>query len=460
MSLRARLTALYVLLLAFTLAAFGVAFYLIADHRLYASLDDRLIVRAEGVISEMNPPAAPLTQATIDQHRDELDRLAAGSTFQVRASDGTVLYSSFPQTADGPSLAGRAGEKPAFFTRDVNGEPLRLVYQPIVSGGAVLGSVQVAESLRETDEALTELRGIIVAGALAAIILTGVPTYFVAAIVLRPVRQLSQLAREVERTANFSRRLESAGPPGETSELVATFNAMIARVEHSLKAQGDFLADSSHELRRPLTVMRTNADMLSDPALPEEQRTQCLTAIRQESTAMSRLIADLLLLSREKGQAISRFPTDYSALCEHSVDRLKARDGGQHQIFARVSAGLYVLGDRERLAQMLDNVLDNAARYTPEAGRIEVEASARNGTARVVVRDTGIGIPAEEMGRAFERFFRGTNARGLREDGTGLGLAIVKYIAEAHGGRVQLTSAPSQGTDVVIDLPAAAVDES
>ena len=264
----------------------------------------------------------------------------------------------------------------------------------------------------------------------------------------------------MERTADFSRRLALSGPTGETRELVSTINSMIGRVERSLVAQQAFLADSSHELRRPLTVIRANVEMLFDPALPKDQREQCLTAIQEESQAMSRLIADLLLLSREKSQTISQGLVNCSAVCEAGAQRLSARDRGRHQLEVDISPGLYVLGDRERLSQLVDNLLDNAARYTAPNGRIELHAAARDGHARLTVQDTGIGIPQDEIPHVFDRFFRGIDARVLERDGSGLGLAIVKYVTEAHGGLVQVSSEPGQGTAVLVELPAVKVDQS
>jgi len=233
---------------------------------------------------------------------------------------------------------------------------------------------------------------------------------------------------------------------------VTTFNAMIDRVERMLASQREFLADSSHELRRPLTVLRTNIDLLNDPALPLGEREACLREIRAEAETMSRLLSDLLLLTREQGQAVELAPVDYSSLCKDAVERLRGRDD-RHTLTAKVAEGVRLLGDKERLAQMVSNLLDNAARYTPEEGRIELRLGMVDGIARLEVQDTGIGIPEEELPHVFERFYRGEQARARRIEGTGLGLAIVKYVAEAHGGSVDVHSQPGRGSTFVVDLP-------
>jgi len=453
-SLRLRLTVLYVVLLALALTAFSVTAYLIANERLYHSLDDGLAVRAEVVVSDLGPLSGAVSGEEIARSRRALDSQASGgAAFQIRSADGPVLYSSF-QTGDRdlPPPRTASGDEPVFFTRKVAGQQLRIIYQPIVRDGSVIGSVEVARSLKETDDALGEIRNIFIVGGLAALFLTSVPAYLVAGRALRPIRQVSQLARDIERTADFSRRLPAPGSGGETRELVATFNAMINRVEATLVAQRAFLADSSHELRRPLTVIRTNLDLLNNPALPPEEREPCLLEMRSEAEAMSRLLSDLLLLSREETQAIGRAPVDYTSLCSDAVDRLTSQDR-MHEIAAQVDAEIQILGDKERLGQMLGNLLGNAAAYTPEGGRIELRLQRLNGVARVEVRDTGIGIPEDDLPHVFDRFYRGQNARAARADGTGLGLAIVKYVAEAHGGTVSAASQPGKETTFVVDLP-------
>jgi signal transduction histidine kinase len=174
--------------------------------------------------------------------------------------------------------------------------------------------------------------------------------------------------------------------------------------------------------------------------------------MRAEAKAMSRLLSDLLLLSREEKQAIGEAPVDYSSLCEQATAQLRAQDV-RHRTVVDVTPRLHVMGDRERLAQMLWNLLENAAQYTPDGGRIELHLRPVDGVARVEVQDTGIGIAEEDLPHVFDRFYRGQGARAIREDGTGLGLAIVKYVAEAHGGMVTVSSEPGRGTTFSVDIP-------
>ncbi len=455
MALRVRLTLLYVVLLAVALAAFGLLVYVIAAKRIYDGVDDTLSIQAEAVVSALQPlSGSPLSDQDIAHNRLALDsQTTADALFQIRDLEGRALYSALqPANRDLPLPKQVTLDEPVSFSRKVGGQRFRILYQPIVRDGETLGSVEVGQSLAETDAALDEIRYVLIAGGLSVLLVTSVSAYLVAGRALNPVRQLSRLARHIERTADFSRRLAKPQGGGEMRELIATFNAMIGRVERTLAGQRAFLADSSHELRRPLTVLRTNIDILSDPALPAEEREASLQEMRTEAEAMSRLLSDLLLLSREESQAIVRAPVDYTALCEQAVTRLRAQDD-RHELVAEAAAGVRVLGDKERLAQMLWNLLQNARLYTPDGGRIELRLRHTDGSARVEIRDTGVGISEDDLPHIFERFYRGQIARANHTDGAGLGLAIVKYVAEAHGGTVRASSRPGRGSTFVVQLP-------
>jgi len=455
-SLRVRLTLLYLAFLTVALVTFGVAAYVVAAKRVYDNLDDSLSARVQTVDSSLEALTGPLSAQDIDSSRRELDRQASADViFQIRDLQGHVLYSSQPASRELPVPNKLSPGKETVSSRRVEGRRLRVLYQPIMRNDQTLGSLVAGQSLQETDAALDEIRKVFIFGGLAVLLLTTAPTYALAGRALKPVRQVSQLARDVERTADFTRRLPTPRAGGEMRELAATFNAMIDRVEQALLAQRSFLADSSHELRRPLTVLRTDIDILNAPSLPAEDREACFQEMRAEAEAMSRLLSDLLLLSREEKQAIGEAPVNYSLLCEQAVARLCTQDA-HHRTVAEVVPGVRVLGDRERLAQMLWNLLENAAQYTPDGGRIELHLRPVNGFARVEVQDTGIGIAEEDMPHVFDRFYRGQGARAIREEGIGLGLAIVKYVAEAHTGTVTVSTQPGRGTTFSVDIPLAA----
>jgi len=449
-TLRLRLTLLYVGLLAAALAVTGITGYVIAAHRIYAGLDDSLTLRAQAVALALEPIGTEFNQEDIENNKGELDALAskADLVFQLRRADGTVLYSSaqppsgsLPPPDDTRSLVG------GFATKDVRGEDTRILYQPLPTGG----SIEVGESLSGANGAVSEIRDVIVVGGLAALLVTAVSGYTLSGRALRPVRNVSQMARDIEETADFTRRLDKSAGEGEVRELVSAFNAMIERVEQTLAHQKSFLADSSHELRRPLSVLQTNVDILSRPNLSQADRERCVAEVRVEAQIMRRLVADLLMLAREESQSIERARVDFSAVCERALARVKQEDS--HELREEIEPGIVVLGDGERLDQMVGNLLDNAVQYTPREGRVAFGLQRFNGRVQLEVRDTGQGIKADEIAHVFERFYRGESARASRPAGTGLGLAIVKYVAEAHGGTVSVVSEPTNGTTFVVELP-------
>lgn len=457
MPLRLRLTLVYVVLLAGALVAFGVSVYLVTASRISRSVDERLLLKADAIATTLQPIDPPLSVATMRTNQFiRLDKEASsGILFQVRNLESSLIYSSFPHGSLDLGLPETTTpEQPLFSTADIEGQRFRLQYQPIVQNGEMLGSVVVGESLKTTDEALNQIRTALIFGGVGVLVITNVPAYLLAGRVLDPVRRVSRLARDIEQTADFSRRVPGSAAGDEMAELTATFNSMIERVERMLETQKAFLADSSHELRRPLTVLRTNIDILRDPSLPAEEREACLQEMRTEAEDMSHLLSDLLLLSREGRQEIEHAPVDWSSVCEQAAARLRAQDR-RHELVAEIAAGARVQGDGKRLGQMLWNLLENAAQYTPEGGHIALHLRLMDGLARLEVEDTGIGISREDLPHIFDRFYRAEHARAFHSEGNGLGLAIVKYIVEAHDGTVEVTSQPGHGTTLVVDLPLA-----
>jgi two-component system OmpR family sensor kinase len=457
--LRLRLTLVYVALLAGALVAFGVSVYLVTSSRISSNLDDRLRLEGDSIATTLQPIDPPLSAQTMRTNQWlRLDEEASsGILFQVKNLEGTLIYSSFPRGSLDVGLPKTTtAQEPFFATANVGGQSFRLQYQPIIQSGEMLGSVVVGEFLKSRDDALNLIRTALIFGGVGVLIIANVPAYLLAGRVLDPVRRVSRLARDIERTADFSRRVPPSAAGDEMAELTATFNSMVQRVERMLETQRAFLADSSHELRRPLTVLRTNLDILRDPTLPPEEREGCLQEMTTEAETMSQLLADLLLLSREGRQEVARAPVDCSSICDQAVNRLRSQDD-RHELAAEIEAEVRVQGDEQRLGQMIWNLLANAKQYTPEGGRIELRLQRLNGLARLEVQDTGIGISEDDLPHIFDRFYRAEDARAIYNEGDGLGLAIVKYIVEAHDGSIKVTSHPGDGTTFAVDLPLAAV---
>jgi len=217
----------------------------------------------------------------------------------------------------------------------------------------------------------------------------------------------------------------------------------------------DFVANVSHELQTPLATLAGYGEALAETTSNPARVAEIADVVRRQSARMSALVRDLLDLSRleSEGFQLQREMVDVTALAREVVDAWQERASGRGlALAARIEPGLAVMADRRLLRQALDNLVDNATKYVSE-GRVEIEARTVPEGVELVVADTGEGIPREDQGRVFERFYRVEKGRARSRGGTGLGLAIVKHVAEVHGGRVELESAPGQGASFRIVLP-------
>jgi two-component system, OmpR family, sensor kinase len=263
--------------------------------------------------------------------------------------------------------------------------------------------------------------------------------------VLRPIKDITQAAHSISET-DIGRRIEVTGDD-EVAELAATFNEMLDRLEEAFSLQREFLDDASHELRTPITVIQGHLDLLEED--PEERR-RTLELVSDELERMSRLVHDLLLLSRaQRPDFLNLDMVDVAALTDE-IRTKSAALGSQDWKVERIGRGR-IVADRQRLTQAIMQLAENAAKHTPGGKPIRIGSSVEDGTAAFWVTDSGPGVRIQDRDRIFERFGKGRGARRL--EGSGLGLAIVGAIAHAHGGRVELDSEPGQGATFTLAIP-------
>ena len=269
---------------------------------------------------------------------------------------------------------------------------------------------------------------------------------------LSPLTRIVTAAARVAEEGDFSRRLAEDPHDPEVARLTATFNRLIKRVDDALAVQRQFVADTSHELRTPLTTINGNLEMLEQHLSPME-RAETLAETRQEVRRMARLVRDLLLLA-EVGEPGKRewLPVRFDLLTEAVVGRV----GGSRMSRVRVvTEPVVVVGDDDRLGQVVANLLQNALRYASAApGAVRVTLERGPAEARLVVEDDGPGLPSEVLERVFDRFYRVDRARTRAHGGTGLGLAIVRHIVQAHGGCVWAEHGRDGGARFCVRLPA------
>ena len=305
------------------------------------------------------------------------------------------------------------------------------------------------------DESMAEFRVILTGVGLLGVAVAAVGSWAVAGSALRPIARLTEAARAIAASRDLSRRVHATGRD-ELSMLATTFNEMLDSIETAYRLQQRFVADASHELRAPLTAILGNLDLLRRrPDLPPEERQEALEEARREAERLSRLVADLLALARaDAGMPLARRPLDLDAVVLDAFQEARRLARGQ-QLALDPFEPVQVEGDGDRLKQLLLILLDNAIKYTPEGGRITVGLRAAAGAAEIIVRDTGVGIPAKDLPHVFERFYRADPARSRDPGGTGLGLSIARWIVEQHAGEITLASEPGKGTTVTVRLPRA-----
>jgi signal transduction histidine kinase len=470
MSLRIRLTLLATLLPAAALLGFGLVVYIVTANNRYSGVDEVLETRAHevrfflrgsfGRVPEQVLNAETLTDFDPDEFSTTGVYIAIldGENRMVTRSQNLGGQSLPPLPMDTLAEAFNDEGQPEGIasTYEIGGERVRVFHEPLGLPGDITGSVIIGRSLTALDRSLADLRNVMVLGGAGALVVIATLGYVFTGRGLRPLQAVSDTAREISETGDFSRRIVVGGHATETERLAHTFNDMIGTVQRTFEAQREFLADSSHELRRPLTILRGNIDLLANPGLDEEGRRESLEEMRSEAERMRMLISDLLLLARvERKQALEPASLDFGRLVSDVIRR--RRDPEPHaELRCEVDEPLPLEGDEGRLRQMVSNLVDNAMRYTEPGGHVEVRASRENGHVRLDVTDTGIGIGHEDLPHVFDRFFRTPTAQEHSDQGAGLGLAIVKYIAEAHGGNVSAESTPGRGSRFTVELPAPA----
>jgi two-component system sensor histidine kinase MprB len=296
------------------------------------------------------------------------------------------------------------------------------------------------------DAAINRLGWILGAVGLGGVVLAAGLGLVVTRTATRPLRELSDAADHVARTRDLSRRIEAEGDD-DLSRLASSFNTMLEALEHSMTAQRQLVADASHELRTPLTSVRTNIEVLaSTNGMAEDERNRLLSSTTQQLEELSRLVADLVDLARDRDAAEEPSePVRLDTLVSDAVER--ARRLNPDRTFETSLEPSVVMAAPGRLDRAVGNLLDNAAKWSPPGEPIEV--SARGGT--VTVRDHGPGIDSSELPHVFDRFYRAPSARAT--PGSGLGLAIVKQVADTYGGDVRLESAAGAGTTAHLRLP-------
>ncbi len=455
MPLRLRLTLWYSGVLAVILLVVGVVSYATVAAALTRQIDVSLQTSA----GEITAAGTFLGVGRLLNSLPNLEHFGTPSVYaQIWRNDGTLVIQSNQVTFNRPfdAEALKAGQTAL---RDVTLDSLHLhlrVYtQPIMApDGSQIGYVQTAAPLRTVDTTLNTLLMVLFGSGVVGVAAATIIGWGTAQRALSPLETITQTALQLSRADDLSRRIPMTdAPQDEVGRLGMAFNESLERLERLFNAQRRFLADVSHELRTPLTTIRGNVDLLR--RMGGADRTS-LDAIQSEAERMSRLVGDLLVLAQVDAGTLplARTPVEVDTLLLEVLSESQVLAGGVRLGLGELDQAI-VTGDRDRLKQVLLNLVSNALKYTPEGGRVTLGLTLVNEWVRIVVADNGLGIPSDELPHIFERFYRVDKARSRAQGGAGLGLSIAQRIAQLHGGRIEAASdgMTGHGTTFSVWLP-------
>jgi two-component system sensor histidine kinase MprB len=471
MSFRRRIVLLTAAAVALALACAATITYVVVRQDLRAGVDDALrrtdpqitvIRQQQGDSASVPAPAgkAGVGGGTIDSTRVQVPDATFGGASgvaQATFTSGETILAAGPPGRPLPVDAAvrdvAAGTHPPFLRDvDLDGVHLRVFTRPGPAGGAL----QIARPLTEADATLGRLRGELALVILLGIALAAGLGVVVSRMATRPLARLTATAEQVTATGDLRHRIpvppDGEGQDDEPARLAASFNAMLAALEASRDAQRQLVADASHELRTPLTAIRANIELLGHaPDLPAADREAMLASARSQLEDLTVLVGDLVDLARPDLVGARDGCDDppeeirLDQLVEAAVER--ARRHAPDTTFDVAVEPTIVRGTRARLARAVGNLLDNAVKWSPPGGTVDVEVHE----GIVTVRDHGPGIAEVDLPHVFDRFYRAPSARGL--PGSGLGLAIVRHVADAHGGTVAAERPAGGGTLMRLQLP-------
>ncbi len=462
-STRGRLTLIQVVALSIAVA--------IADVALYATLSVSQEGESDGVLSShARRIRAGLEEAggKVTFQGGEIPGETEGGVAVDAALVGEkgVIVQTSPQPFSDAALAEVAGQvrnPPGgelwMDLKDVNGVPRRVFAEPLPLAQDAMAVLVVSRSVRELQATLRLILLLLVLLSLVVVALGGVLAHWLAGRVLTPVRTIAALARTLSER-DLHRRVDTRVPDDELGELVATFNGMLARLEASFESLRRFTADASHELRAPLTLMRTELEVALSRARTQEDYIRALQTLQAEVENLARTADQLLLLARADAGALqaARERIDVADFIHELAARWQAA-AQQRRVELAVSApdSGTVVADPGLTRRVLDNLLDNALRYAPALSEISLRARRAEAEWVFEVEDQGPGVPVELRPHIFERFARADSARSRRGGGAGLGLALGAAIAQAQGGSLELVPGTGTGALFRLRLPEEAV---
>jgi heavy metal sensor kinase len=457
LSIGFRLTLWYLAIFAAAQLCFGVGMWLVLRQHLYGIADHALHAQIEDVTSFLK--SQKKKNMTVTKLREEASEEYAlehsGDFLQIYDGDGNWIFRapSLEQNQFAPPLATIRGA--SFRNYQLANRPFRFVAQRIEVNGRSY-AVQTGVPIDQIVATLSLFRRYLLMFAPLLLLAAASGGYWLSRNALSPVDALTQTARCIG-GSNLGERLEKLTTGDELQRLSDTLNEMLARIENAFLRVTQFTADASHELRTPISLIRTEAEIALRKSRGSEEYRAALRHILLEAERTSSLLEELLTLARADSGRESLHLTllDLRSTIAETASEWRQLADARNLQFAQtiVDRNLTVLADRRSVQRLLAILLDNAVKYTPPPGVVELRLEVRSDKAVIIVRDTGIGIAAQDQSRIFERFYRTDKARSRELGGAGIGLAIADWIVQQHHGSIAVQSSIGNGSTFLVELP-------
>lgn len=467
MNIRLRLTLWYTAILFLILMAFSLAVYIGLTRSLLAAVDTHLQREVGEILGNLKFEHSGKEEDDREDHNT-----ASNAEIELKYTPEEGVFWRILDTGGQP-LADPGYFEGADFSPEVihsgqvtfeyaalsSGTPIRLLTAPFVIEQQGAGVIQVAESYQHIQEVQRQLIWLLVLGVPFTLLAASGGGWVLASSALAPIDRITRTAAQIS-AHDLHRRLNLKLPNDEVGRLAATFDTMLARLEDAFERQKRFIADASHEMRTPLTILKGDVEVaLNRPRTAEEYK-ETLEMVNHTTDRMSALVEELFLLARTDN---NRYPVnlkdmDLIHLLMKEISRLMPH-ALKKQVALNLDApdSLPIKADPDKLARLFTNLIENGIKHSDAGSAVTVTASTAGGNACVTVTDTGPGIPPEHLPFLFDRFYRVDKARArndiVESSGAGLGLSIAQSLAQAHGGRIEVSSTPGHGTTFTVWLP-------
>jgi heavy metal sensor kinase len=457
LSIGVRLTLWYLSIFALAQILFGAGMWLILRHNLYDLVDDGLEAQVDDLKNFLQSQPKDSSIAKLQEEVSETYAIEhSGEFLELYAENSRLIYrSTFMQAHQSALLSPDQIQRPVMRSRRIDGRPFRFALEKLAVNGHAY-TVEMGVPADDVVETLHLFRFYLLMFAPVLLLVAAGGGYWLSRRALSPVDALVRTAREVSGT-NLNSRLQKLETGDELQRLSDTLNEMLDRIESAFLRITQFTADASHELRTPVSLIRTEAELALRRSRGEAEYKESLRHILLEAERTTVLIEQLLSMARADSgrETLHLQPVDLRQTLRTLVD-------GWQQVATirdlQFSASLdaaetFVMGDETLLRRLADILLDNAFKYTPSPGSVHLSLESKGESAVITVQDSGVGVAAEDQSKIFERFYRVDKARSRAQGGAGLGLAIAQWIVTQHRGSIAIESSPNHGATFRVELP-------